>query len=167
MQGSQRQGLLAAVTAGLLRFPHEIARHAEALSTLARMNREAAPIVESLLELAETLDSRGALAICESRRFPAPPADIRYAFLDEGTPAGDACEELAEAVSLLVERPAIEAALAATIARFERDPEGSFAEQARLRAQLAAVDERLKAFGRRKAAAAATGDGSAAAEKMG
>ncbi|KPQ26888.1 MAG: DNA primase DnaG, partial [Porphyrobacter sp. HL-46] len=84
----------------------------------------------------------------------------------EGTSTGDACEELAEAVSLLVERPALEAALAATIARFDSDPEGSFAEQTRLRAQLMTVDERLKAFGRRKAAPAATGDDSAPAEDM-
>jgi DNA primase len=167
MQGSQRQGLLAAVVAGLTRFPQEIARHAEALSTLARHDREAAALVESLFELAETLDSRGADAICDSLGHPAPPADIRYAFLYEGTSTGDACEELAEAVSLLVERPALEAALAATIARFDSDPEGSFAEQSRLRAQLMTVDERLKAFGRRKAAPAATGDDSAPAEDMG
>ncbi len=167
MQGSQRQGLLQAVIAGLTRFPQEIARHAEALSTLARHESEAAPLVESLFELAETLDSRGAHAICDSLGHPAPPADIRYAFLDEGTSTGDACEELAEAVSLLVERPALEAALAATIARFDSDPEGSFAEQSRLRAQLMTVDERLKAFGRRKAAPAATGDDSAPAEDMG
>jgi DNA primase len=167
MQGSQRQGLLAAVVAGLVRFPQEIDRHAEALSTLARHDREAAPLVESLFELAETLDSRPPVAICDSLGHPAPPADIRYAFLDEGTSTGDACEELAEAVSLLVERPALEAALAATIARFDNDPEGSFAEQTRLRAQLMTVDERLKAFGRRKAAPAATGDDSAPAEDMG
>lgn len=166
MAGSQRQGLLAAVIAGFTRFPQEIARHAEALSTLARHDREAAPVIESLFELAETLDSLGPSAICDSLGHPAPPADIRYAFLDEGTSTGDACEELAEAVSLLVERPALEAALAATIARFERDPEGSFAEQTRLRAQLMTVDERLKAFGRRKAAPLATGDDSAPAEDM-
>jgi DNA primase len=65
---------------------------------------------------------------------------------------------LAEAVSLLVERPALEAALAATICRFESDPEGSFAEQTRLRAQLMAVEDRLKAFGRRKAADAPPAD---------
>ena len=45
--------------------------------------------------------------------------------------------------------------MAATIARFDEDPEGSFAEQARLRQQLTTVDERLKAFGRKKAAPAA------------
>jgi len=161
MAGGQRQGLLAAVIAGLARYPQEIVRHTEALSSLARHDPKAAPLVESLFELAETLDSHAANAICDVSGQPAPPADIRYAFLDEGTSTGDACEELAEAVSLLVERPALEAALAATIARFESDPEGSFAEQTRLRAQLTTVDERLKAFGRRKAAQAATGDDTA------
>lgn len=161
MSGGQRQGLLAAVIAGLMRFPHEITRHAEALGTLAQHDRQAAPLVETLFEIAETLDSRPATAICHTSGQPAQPADIRYAFLDEGTSTGDACEELAEAVSLLVERPALEAALAATIARFDSDPEGSFAEQTRLRVQLMTVDERLKAFGRRKAAPAATGNNAA------
>jgi DNA primase len=159
--GGQRQGLLAAVLAGLARYPGQIARHAEALSALARSAPEAAPQIESLFELAETLDSRAATAICNDQGQPAPPADIRYAFLDEGNDPGAACEELAEAVSLLVERPALEAALAATIARFDADPEGSFVEQTRLRAQLNAVEERLKAFGRRKAAPLATGDDTA------
>ena len=161
MAGGQRRGLLGAVLAGLARYPQAIARHTEALTTLARIDRAAAPAIESLLELAETLDSRDATAICTSQGHPAPPADIRYAFLDEGNDPGAACEELAEAVSLLVERPALEAALAATIARFDSDPEGSFAEQSRLRAQLNAVEERLKAFGRRKAAPKATGDDTA------
>ena len=107
-------------------------------------------------ELAETLDSSAPTAICNAQGQPAPSADIRYAFIDEGNDPDAACEELAEAVSLLVERPALEAALAATIARFDNDPEGSFAEQTRLRAQLMAVEERLKAFGRRKAAPLAT-----------
>jgi DNA primase len=159
MAGGQRQGLLSAVLAGLARYPHQIARHTEALSALARIAPDAGAAIESLLELAETLDSRDATAICTSTQGqPAPSADIRYAFLDEGTDPDAACEELAEAVSLLVERPALEAALAATIARFDSDPEGSFAEQTRLRTQLMAVDERLKAFGRRKAAANGAGD---------
>jgi DNA primase len=161
MAGGQRSELLQAVIAGLTRHPHTIARHTEALITLARNAPEAAPAIESLLELAETLDSRAAVAICTPQGQPAPSADIRYAFLDEGTDPDAACEELAEAVSLLVERPALEAALAATIARFDSDPEGSFAEQTRLRAQLTAIEERLKAFGRRKAAASASDEGTA------
>jgi DNA primase len=154
MAGGQRESLLQAVLAGLSRHPGQIARHTEALIGLARQLPEAAPAIESLIANAETLDSLGPNAIClPAQGQPVPSADIRYAFLDEGTDPDAACEELAEAVSLLVERPAIEAALAATIARFDSDPEGSFAEQTRLRAQLMATENRLKAFGRRKAAA--------------
>ena len=162
MAGGQRLGLMQAVLAGLARYPGQIARHTEALISLARLLPEAAPAIESLLELAETLDSQLPTAICSSTQGqPAPSADIRYAFLDEGNDPDAACEELAEAVSLLVERPALEAALAATIARFDNDPEGSFAEQTRLRAQLMATEERLKAFGRRKASAGSSTDDTA------
>lgn len=151
MTGGQRSTLLSAVIAGLIRHPAEITRHAEALSRLARSDPNAAPAIESLIELSETLDSQHENAISEQQGYPAPPEDRRYAFLRKGTSPGDAREELAEAVSLLVQKPALEAAMAATIARFDDDPEGSFAEQARLRQQLTTVEERLKAFGRRKA----------------
>ena len=162
MAGGQRLGLMQAVLSGLARYPGQIARHTEAVISLSRLLPEAAPAIESLLELAETLDSRQPTAICSSTQGqPAPSADIRYAFLDEGNDPDAACEELAEAVSLLVERPALEAALAATIARFDNDPEGSFAEQTRLRAQLMATEERLKAFGRRKASAGSSTDDTA------
>jgi len=155
MAGGQRSTLLRAVIAGLIRHPDQIQTHSEALSRLARLDQHAAPAIESLIELSETLDSHGQSAISEPQGYPAPPDDLRYAFLREGTPPGDAREELAEAVSLLVQKPALEAAMAATISRFDEDPEGSFAEQSRLRAQLTTVEDRLKAFGRKKAALAA------------
>ncbi len=151
MSGGQRATFLSAVIAGLVRHPAEIARHSEALSRLAQLNPNVAPEIESLIELSETLDSQPTNAISHRQGYPAPPEDQRYAFLREGTSPGEAREELAEAVSLLAQKPALETAMAATIARFDEDPEGSFAEQARLRAQLTEVDERLKAFGRKKA----------------
>lgn len=153
ISGGQKANFLYAVIAGLVRFPKEIERHSEALSQLARLDPNAAPAIESLIELAETLDSEGQNTISASQGLPAPPVDQRYAFLREGTSPGEAREELAEAVSLLAQKPALEAAMAATIARFDEDPEGSFAEQTRLRQQLTTVDERLKAFGRKKAGA--------------
>ena len=158
MAGGQRSDLLGAVIAGFLRHPGEIARHAEALIRLARHDQNVAPAIESLIELSETLDSRPESTISAGQGYPAPPVDSRYTFLREGTPTGEAREELAEAVSLLAHKPALEAAMAATIARFDEDPEGSFAEQARLREQLMTVDERLKAFGRRKAGAQPVGN---------
>lgn len=158
MAGGQRAGLLNAVIAGLVRHPGEIGRHSEALTRLARLDPKAAPAIESLIELAEMLDSADANAISDSQGRPAPPEDRNFAFLREGTPPGEAREELAEAVTLLAQKPALEAAMAATIARFEEDPEGCFAEQARLREQITQVDERLKAFGRRKAGLSAAQD---------
>lgn len=167
MAGGQRSTLLRAVFAGLIRHPDQIHHHSEALSRLARLDHEAAPAIESLIELSETLDSHGQSAISDFQGFPAPPDHLRYAFLREGTPPGDAREELSEAVSLLVQKPALQAAMAATISRFDEDPEGCFAEQARLRAQLTTVDERLKAFGRKKAASAADADQAASAAGTG
>ena len=158
MAGGQRSDLLSAVIAGLIRHPGEIARHSEALTRLARHDQNAAPAIESLIELAETLDSHPQSTISSEQGYPAPPEDSRYAFLRKGTPPGEAREELAEAVSLLAHKPALEAAMAATIARFDEDPEGSFAEQARLREQLMTVEERLKAFGRKKAGAESVRD---------
>ena len=155
MSGGQRASLLSAVIAGLVRHPEEISVHAEALSKLAQNDPNAAPAIESLMELSETLDSRGGDAISGIEGSPAPPVTNQFAFLREGTDPGEAREELAEAVSLLALKPALEAAMAATIARFDEDPEGALAEQSRLRERLHTVDERLKEFGRKKAGAPA------------
>jgi DNA primase len=51
---------------------------------------------------------------------------------------------LAEAASLLVERPALETALAAATARFATDPEGAFAEQQRLLKRKLEFESRLR-----------------------
>ncbi|MFW2350630.1 DNA primase [Qipengyuania sp.] len=153
MQGGARDALTRAVIAGLVRFPDQILRHEEALGDLARRDQNVGSAIDLLLEAAETLDLSAQSTISLERGLPAPPEKAHFAFLDEGTDPGDAREDLAEAVSLLVERPALEAALAAATARFERDPEGSIAEQARLRERLLALNERLKRFGRRRAAA--------------
>lgn len=155
LSGGARNTLMQAVVAGLLRFPDQIARHTEALGELARLDTNMTETVESLLDLSETLDSRGDIAISGAQGLPAPPEPNRYAFLREGTNPVDAREELAEAVSLLVERPALLSALDDARVRFDEDPEGAFAEQTRLRERLATLDDRLKHFGRKKAAVAA------------
>ena len=144
--------LFRAIIAGLLRHPSQIEEHCSALFQLAQLDPKTAPVIESVIELTETLDSRDGTAIFNQLGLPDPPDDLRYAFLREGTPPGEAHEELAEAVLLLVQKPALEAALAKTVARFDEDPEGSFSEQTRLRTQLMSIENRLKAFGRRKAA---------------
>ena len=153
-QGGARDSFVTAVLAGLARHPDQIARHEEALVQLAGSDRNVATAVHALLDLAESLDSQGPAPISAPIGLPALPDRNHYAFLHEGTSPDDAREDLAEAVSLLVERPALEAALAAATLRFEHDPEGSIAEQARLRERLLALDARLKRFGRRRAATA-------------
>ena len=155
LRGGARDALTRAVIHGLLRHPTQIDRHSEALGKLAQLQPDTSELVESLLEASETLDSRGDMAISVAQGLPAPPEPNRYAFLREGTNPVDAREELAEAVALLVEKPALEAAVSAATARFDEDPEGSIAEQSRLRGRLAELNERLKNFGRRKAANAA------------
>ncbi|MEP2179700.1 MAG: DNA primase [Marinomonas sp.] len=155
ISGGARDNFTLAVITGLLRFPAEITRHTDALGQLAQYDPKATEMVETLFELAETLDSAENDAISVEHGLPAPPAQNRFAFLREGTNPVDAREELAEAVSLLVEKPALEAAISAATLRFDADPEGSMAEQARLRERLKELNERLKQFGRRKAAGAA------------
>ena len=154
IEGGSRDGFTLAVLSGLARLPDQVARHEEALMRLARRDRNIAPAIDSLIEASESLDSRGSSPISLEFGLPAPPEKTLFAFLDEGTDPGDAREELAEAVSLLVERPALEAALVAATKRFERDPEGSIAEQGRLRERLLALNERVKLFGRSRAAMA-------------
>jgi len=158
ISGGSRDALISGVLAGLLRYPDQIAQHTEALGRLARLDPKTTILVESLFEIAETLDSGAETAISLEQGLPAPPDRDRYAFLREGTNPVDARAELAEAVTLLVEKPALDAAIAASTARFDSDPEGAFAEQARLRQRLNTLNDRLKTFGRRKAANAADVD---------
>ena len=76
-------------------------------------------------------------------------------------PTDQAAEELAQAVALLVERPALEAALAAATDRFEHElSEGAFAEQQRLLKRKLEFEARLgqmasRASGRHTGTAAA------------
>ena len=154
VQGGARDGFAAAVMTGLARFPDQIARHEDALVQLARRDRNVAPAIDALLELAESLDSYAPTPISGPIGLPAHPDRNYYAFLHEGTSPDEAREDLAEAVSLLVERPALEAALAVATSRFDHDPEGSFAEQSRLRERLLALEARLRRFGRKRAATA-------------
>ena len=152
VQGGSRDSFAVAVLTGLARYPEQISRHEEALLSLARRDRNVAPAIDALLSLSESLDSRGASPISDPIGLPAHPDRNHYAFLHEGTSPDQAREDLAEAVSLLVERPALKAAKAAATLRFDHDPEGSIAEQSRLRTREMALEERIKRFGRKRAA---------------
>ena len=158
MAGGARDALASAVIHGLLRHPGEIVRHEAALSSFASRDRNVGPAIDSLIAAAEMLDSHEQSPISLPEGLPAPPANTRFAFLDKGTDPVDAREDLAEAVSLLVERPALEAALAEATARFETDPEGAFADQQRLLKRKLDFEARLGQMASRKAAYVASKD---------
>ncbi len=153
--GGSRDLLAGAVIAGLLRFPDQILVHADPLSRFASGDGRHGPALESLIEAAEMLEPGENGTISAPQGFAPPPDKSRFAFLDEGADPQDAREDLAEAVSLLVERPALDAALAAATARFETDPEAAFAEQQRLLKRKLAFEKQLGLMASRRAARAA------------
>lgn len=153
VQGIKRDEFAVAVLSALARLPDQISRYEEALLQLARRDRNIAPAIDALLALSESLDSLPSSPISEPIGLPALPDRNLYAYL-VGTSPDVAREDLAEAVLLLVERPALIAAKAAATARFDQDPDGSIAEQGRLREREMALDERIKRFGRMRIATA-------------
>ena len=154
--GGARDALAAAVAAGLVRWPAEIARHADALGPVA----DADPRIAALIDLYDdgaALESEAIATILASRGL-RPPAPEDYASLPLGYLAADAlpsqaATELAQAVELLVERPALDAALAEATARFEHElSEGAYAEQQRLLKRKLAFDSRLRQMAGARAA---------------
>ncbi|WP_057882766.1 DNA primase [Tsuneonella troitsensis] len=156
--GVNRDALASAVVAGLLRFPDQILAHAELLGQFASQDGRVGPALESLIEAAELLEPGAETPISVPQGFAPPPDNSRFTFLDEGADPRAAREDLAEAVALLVERPALEAALAAATARFATDPEAAFAEQQRLLKRKLAFEKRLGLMASRRAALAAQTD---------
>jgi len=146
-----RDTLAQAVLAGLARHPDQVPRHAEALLGLAPSEPHLSAAIDALLEggADDPISVAGVLK-------PSPDS-FCFSFLVEGTDPRTAREDLAEAVALLVERPAIEAAIAAATARFETDPEGAFAEQQRLRQRKLEIESRLGHMARKRAAEPDTG----------
>ncbi len=153
-----RDALTSAVIAGLARFPDQIMRHADSLERFAAGDQKIAPAIDSLIEAAETLEPGDTSPILAPDGNLAAPDETRFSFLREGIDPKAARDDLAEAVSLLVERPALEAALAAATARFETDPEGAFAEQQRLLKRKLEFEKRLGQMVSNRAAAAARND---------
>ncbi|MXP40781.1 DNA primase [Altererythrobacter soli] len=153
-----RDHLTQAVLAGLARHPREIARHAESLARLAVAEPGAALVIDELLDASEALEAGRGNPISTPKDIAPPPDNTRFSFLLEGADPEDAREDLAEAVALLVERPALEAAIAEATARFDHDPEGAFAEQQRLRKRKLEIEVRLGHMARKRAAGPALED---------
>jgi len=148
---NSRDTLALAVLAGLARHRDQVPRHAEALLALAPSESRMAAAIDDLLEggQSDTISASGILK-------PTPDSAC-FSFLVEGTDPRVAHEDLAEAVALLVERPAIEAAIVAATDRFETDPDGAFAEQQRLRQRKLEIESRLGQMARQRAAPKDTG----------
>jgi DNA primase len=143
-----RDALSAAVLAGLLRYPREITRHADALARAELADPRFAELIDAV-DAGQPLETGALATILTNRGLAAPRPDeyasLRFGFLADDAPVDQARDDLAQAVGLLVERPALEAALADATARFERDlSEGAYAEQQRLLKRKLEFDSRLR-----------------------
>jgi DNA primase len=152
-----RDGLSAAVLTGLLRFPRELARHAEQLAQ-ANLPDPRFEVLADALDGGEVVESEQLTTILAQRGLVPPLAQeyasLRFGFLADDMPEAQARAELAQAVGLLIERPALEAALAEATRRFERDlSEGAYAEQQRLLKRKLEFDARLRQMASARAAA--------------
>jgi DNA primase len=154
-----RDALSAAVLSGLLRHPGELARHGDALAHAALADPRFTALVDAL-DAGEPLETAHLSTILAKRGMAAPDpveyADLRLGFLVDDADPVLARESLAQAVGLLVERPALEAALAEATQRFERDlSEGAYAEQQRLLKRKLEFDARLRQMASARIAAPA------------
>jgi DNA primase len=144
-----REALLAAIIAGLLLHPREIARHGERLARLDPLD----PRIDALLEAHETgaaLETAGLLTILAAKGLAAPApgeyARVPYPFVSPAAEAAEAAESLAAAISMLVEEPALEAAIQAATERLDFD------EQQRLVKRKLELNARLRQMASARAA---------------
>ena len=152
-----RDALSAAVLAGLLRYPAQLHRHLDALAHAALPDPRFAQLVDAV-DAGEVLETAhlGTILVARGLVAPAPEeyAALRFGFLTDGVPLEQAHADLAAAVGLLVERPALEAALAEATVRFERDfSDGAYAEQQRLLKRKLEFDSRLRQMANARAGA--------------
>ncbi|OYW48903.1 MAG: DNA primase [Novosphingobium sp. 28-62-57] len=150
--------LLAAVLSGLILYPQHIVRHANALARLHPEDAGMSALVDALLvesDSVQALESEALRTILLERGLRLPTAQdyagMRFGFLaGSGDSAGD---ELAEAVALLVELPAVEEALEHATKRHETEfSDETFAEQQRLRKRRVDLFARLEQMNRARAA---------------
>ena len=141
--GGARDQLAAAVVAGLLRFPDMIARHAEALGAYRAPDPALQQALDCLIDQADGLEQAAWPPISMGEPESGGRSGLRYSFLAEAGDPARAREELSEAIALLIERPALDKAIRATTDRFGEDPEGSYAEQQRLRKRKLEIEQRL------------------------
>ena len=153
-QGGARARLLAAVMTQLAAHPELIEGHREALRELGESDPATQSLLDPLLAHAQTLEADEKSAIFAGRWGSRSAEHSAPGLLDKAHDAATAREDLAEAIELLVEGPALDKALAAATERFEHDPEGAFAEQQRLLKRKLAFDARLGQMATRRIARA-------------
>jgi DNA primase len=156
-QGGARDGLSAAVLAGLLRWPGEIARHADALARTPGLDARFGPLLD-WCDAAGSLESADISTILSHNGMAAPQAsdysDLRFGFLGNGASPESASQELSQAVELLIQRPALERALAEATTRLEQElSDEAYAEQQRLLKRKLEFERRLVQMAGSRAAA--------------
>ena len=154
--GGARDALSAAVLAGLIRWPDQITRHAEALARTPGLDPRFSLLLDCC-HMHEPLESAALASILADSGLAIPGtaeySGLRFGFLNPDTGADQAAEDLVQAVDLLVERPVLEAALAQATARFESElSDDAFAEQQRLLKRKLEFDSRLRQMATRQAA---------------
>lgn len=144
-----RAMLTRAVIAGLMRHPAQITRHSEALAGIAATDRR----IDVLLDVAEAdapLESEKLATILADKGLTAPGPDdfarIRYPFVVDGTDPVVAAEALEAAIVILVEEPALDAAIEAATERLDFD------EQQRLLKRKLEFNARLRQMAGARAA---------------
>ncbi|WP_067732746.1 DNA primase [Novosphingobium naphthalenivorans] len=153
--GGMRDGLSAAVLAGLIRWPGLLNHHAEALARTAGLD----PRFEMLIDCFQTqgpLESPQWETILRENGVESPRSSeysgFRFSFLGNDSDPQKSTEELTQAIQLLIERPVLEAALKAATERHEREfTDETFAEQQRLRERKLEFDTRLRQMATRHA----------------
>ncbi|PZQ61154.1 MAG: DNA primase [Sphingomonas taxi] len=153
--------LAKAVLAGLIRHPAEIARHMEVLGGLKLADGALGRLFEAVVDVAledrrdhsangGALDSGRLVTILARSGFETVAHDLLradtmpYSFTRAGADEKQACDDLDEAIAVLVARPEVDAALAeATSAMQARFTVEAFERQVALVNEQRALDERL------------------------
>ncbi|MFD0947022.1 DNA primase [Sphingomonas canadensis] len=146
--------LAKAVLAGLIRHPAEIARHMEVLGSLRSVSGALGRLFDAVIDVAveqRQLDSADILTILGRSGFGGIADELlradglNYSFnRAEPADADRAREDLNEAITVMVERPAVDAALAeATASVAEHFTDEAFARQVALLQRRQELEVRL------------------------
>ncbi|MEO5492930.1 MAG: DNA primase [Sphingomonas sp.] len=145
--------LAKAVLAGLIRHPAEIARHMEVLGSFRQADGALGRLFEAVVDLAledRALDSRRLVTILATSGLGQitdellRPDQTPYSFTQDGADPKRASVDLDEAISILVSRPEVDAALqAATLECEAATSDAAFERQMELLKEQRALEERL------------------------